>query len=149
MQPHTIALQQSADIGFLALTIWRESRGESIETQTGIANVILNRVRNPAWWGRDLMGVVFKKWQFSSLTDPHDRQLTTWPAHGDVIWQQCLDVAFNAINGTAKNLVPGADSYYDTSIPAPNWADPDRFVAQLGRVRFYNLDRDVEKGVMK
>lgn len=136
--------QKNADKTFLALTVWREARGESAQVQAGIAHVILNRVRRPSWWGHDIMSVLFKKWQFSSLTDPRDRQLTTWPASNDPSWQQCLKISCGVVDGQIKNPVPGADSYYDISIPAPNWATSKTFVAQIGRVRFYNLDRDIE-----
>ena len=140
--------QDYADIVFLALTIWREARGETKDVQAGIASCILNRVHRPSWWGRDVSSVVFKKWQFSSLTDPNDKQLTTWPVSSDPSWQQCLQVAADSMAGNPScnysNPVPGADSYYDISIPAPKWATADVFVKQLGRVRFYNLDRDVE-----
>lgn len=138
-------LQKGADKTFLALTVWREARGESKEVQAGVAHVILNRVRRPSWWGRDVMSVVFKKWQFSSLTDPRDKQLTTWPETNDRSWQQCLQVVADVVDGRLKNPVPGADSYYDISIPAPRWATDKDFVAMIGRVRFYNLDHDVEK----
>jgi spore germination cell wall hydrolase CwlJ-like protein len=141
---HEITPQNMADKTFLGITVWRESRGEPVEVQTGVACVVLNRVHRPSWWGRDVMSVLFKKWQFSSLTDPKDRQLTTWPETNDKSWQQCLRVACDVIDGKIKNPVPGADSYYDISIPAPNWATKETFVAQLGRVRFYNLDKDIE-----
>jgi spore germination cell wall hydrolase CwlJ-like protein len=49
-----------------------------------------------------------------------------------------------AIGGTLPNPVPGADSYYDTSIKAPVWATDDKFVRQIGRLRFYNLQADFE-----
>ena len=141
--------QHQADKTFLALCLWREARGESAKVQSGVAHAVLNRVARPSWWGRDVMGVIFKKWQFSSLTDPHDRQLTTWPASDDRSWQQCLQVAGGAIAGAIPNPVPGADSYYDLSIPPPKWADPQRFVAQLGRIRFYDLDQDYERSLVK
>lgn len=133
-----------ADVVFLALTIWREARGESKDVQEGIACVILNRVKRPSWWGTDVMSVCFKKWQFSSLTDPNDKQLTTWPKSEDCSWLQCLGVAWYALRGKITNPVPGADSYYDISITAPKWATVDVFVKQIGRVKFYNLDRDIE-----
>jgi len=138
-------LQNYSDKTFLALTVWREARGETKEVQAGIAHVVLNRVARPSWWGKDIMSVCFKKWQFSSLTDPNDRQLTTWPASSDPSWQQCLQVASDVVDGIVKNPVPGADSYYDISIPAPKWATAEVFVSQIGRVRFYNLDRYIEK----
>jgi hypothetical protein len=43
---------------------------------------------------------------------------------------------------------PGpADHYFDISIikNPPKWADEDRFVKKIGRIRFYDLDRDIEK----
>jgi len=136
--------QEAADITFLSLTIWREARGESIQGQAGVAHAILNRVKKPSWWGKDIMSVIFKKWQFSSLTDPRDPQLTTWPAAADKSWQQCLQVACDAISGILANPVPGADSYFDVSIDAPYWADAETFVGQVGRIKFYNLDHDIE-----
>lgn len=137
--------QDYADIAFLALTLWREARGETNEVKIGIAHVVLNRVSRPSWWGNDISSVLFKKWQFSSLTDPNDRQLTTWPSTSDKSWQQCLDIAVSVLSGLTNNPVPGADSYYDISIPSPKWATKDVFVKQIGRVRFYNLDRDIER----
>lgn len=142
-----MTLQDYADITFLALTVWREARGESAEVRAGVAHAIMNRVKHPAWWGDDVMSVIFKKWQFSSLTDPNDKQLTTWPRSTDAVWTECLVIADRVFRGTLGNPVPGADSYYDVSIPPPYWATDETFVAQLGRVRFYNLDRDVEAGL--
>lgn len=89
------------------------------------------------------MEVLFKKWQYSSLTDPKDPQLTTWPKD-DTVWGHCLYVADGVLNGVFSNPVPGADSYFDLSIPAPAWATPEMFVKQIGKLRFYNVDRDVE-----
>jgi spore germination cell wall hydrolase CwlJ-like protein len=137
--------QKHADITFLALTLWREARGESDECIAGVAGVILNRVARPAWWGVDVMTVCFKKFQFSSLTDPRDRQLTLWPRSDDKSWQKCLKIAVCAISGGLQHPAPGSDSYHDISIPAPEWADPKKFVRQIGRIRFYNLDEDVEE----
>ena len=132
---------------FLALVIWREARGVSNTAKVAVALSIMNRVARPAWWGRDLLSVIFKKWQYSSLTDPKDRQLTTWPQKDAPDWIECLQVASDAVDGILKNPVPGADGYYDTSIPPPKWATPETFVAQIDNLRFYNLDRDIEKEI--
>lgn len=140
-----MTLDQIVSIFILALVIWRESRGESAIARSGVAHSIMNRVKRPSWWGSDVLSVCTKKWQYSSMTDPHDPQLTTWPASNDPSWQQCLQLADDVISGKATNPVPGADSYYDVSIPAPKWADDKSFVGQLGKIRFYNLDHDIEK----
>jgi len=139
-----MTLQSMSDRVFLALTIWREARGETTDAQIGVAFVILNRVKHPGWWGTDIQSVIFKKWQFSSFTDPNDKQLTTWPSSTDISWNKALQIANDTIDGITVNPVKGADSYYDISIPAPKWTTPDTFVAQLGRIRFYNLDHDIE-----
>jgi len=128
---------------FLALDVWREARNQTLLGQTAVAYSVLNRVARPSWWGSDIMTVLFKKWQYSSLTDPKDRQLTTWPVK-DSVWKQCLNVACDAISGVSGNPVPGADSYWDDSISAPKWATPDKFVRKIGQLNFYNVDMDHE-----
>lgn len=139
----TPELQRTSDIFYLALVVWRESRGEGSECMTAVAFSIMNRVKNPKWWGKDVTSVVTKKWQYSSMTDPNDRQLTTWPGL-DPWWEQALQIASDVYDEKVPNPVPGADSYFDISIPNPNWATADKFVKQVGRIKFYNLDSDHE-----
>lgn len=131
---------------FLALMLWREARGENIDGKIAVAHCVLNRVSSPKWWGKTIMDVIFKKFQFSSLTDPKDKQLTTWPASADAAWQTCLAVAGGSVSGLYKNPVPGADSYHDTSIMPPKWATPENFVKKIGKLMFYNTDGDLGKG---
>jgi spore germination cell wall hydrolase CwlJ-like protein len=137
-------LQNQADVVFLALVIWREARGESAEAMCGVGHAILNRVQRPSWWGRSVSGVLFKKWQFSSMTDPNDKQLTTWPIQDDKSWYPCLSIASAVLTGAVPNPVPGADSYFDISIPAPAWTSQARFCRKIGRINFYDVDHDYE-----
>ena len=141
----TTLAQEAAEKVFLALVVWREARGESYEGKAAVASSIMNRVTRPSWWGHDVLSVVFKKWQYSSMTDPKDKQLAIWPQKFALDWIECLQVASNAVDGILKNPVPGADGYYDISIPPPKWATPETFVKQIGKLRFYNLDHDIEK----
>lgn len=138
-------LKEKAAFGFLALTLWREARGETDECIAAVAHCILNRVKKPSWWGNSIYSVVTKKWQFSSLTDPKDRQLGLFASEGDLSWHRCLSIADKVILGEIENSVLGADSYYDISISAPKWAKDARFVRQIGRVKFYDIDKDYEK----
>lgn len=139
-----LILEAMADVVMLALVVWREARGENGTAKLAVAQSVLNRVKRPSWWGDSVLSVVRKKWQYSSMTDPKDVQLTTWPNPTDYSWLECLQTAYDAIGGSVPNPAPGADSYFDISIPPPKWATPDTFVTQIGRLRFYNLDRDVE-----
>ena len=139
-----MTIQEASDLVFLALTVWREARGASYMCKLAVAYSILDRVEKPSWWGSDIMTVVFKKWQYSSLTNPKDPQLTTWPPN-DKVWEDCLNAVNDAINKTIPNPIPHADSYYDTSIPRPKWAVSEAYVGSIGRLNFYNVDRDYER----
>lgn len=133
-------LQNKANLVFLALVVWREARGETADAKAGVAHVVLSRAARPGWWGSSLTGVMFKKWQFSSMTDPRDTQLTTWPEEFDTSWQSCLAIADGVLSGKIKNPAPGADSYFDISITDPKWVSGARFVKQIGRLKFYDVD---------
>jgi N-acetylmuramoyl-L-alanine amidase len=138
-------LNKYAAITFLALTIWREARGESYDGKVAVACSIMNRVDRPSWWGKDVLSVVFKKWQYSSLTDPKDPQLTKWPTMFDGAWSECLVIAMDAYERILVHPMPGADSYHDISIPTPYWAKQDMYCGQIGKLKFYNVDHDYEK----
>lgn len=129
------------EIFYLAFVLWREARAESRDGKVALVHSILNRVAKPKWWGTDIVSVVLKPWQYSSMTDPNDKQLTKYPGL-DPSWPECLDVAQQVYDGKIPNPVPGADSYFATYIPTPNWAKPEQFVAQIGAHKFYNTDGD-------
>lgn len=128
----------------LAIVLWREARGESKACRIQVACCVRNRVRHPKWWGNDYVSCIIKKWQFSSMTDPKDRQLTTWPAPSDHVFEECLQIASDVIDEKVKPTFPGADSYYDSSILPPAWASPDRRCGVIGKITFYNIDLDTE-----
>lgn len=132
---------------FFALVLWREARGESYACRVAVACSILDRANKPSWWGRSIIGCLKKKWQYSSVTDPHDAQLVTWPDETDHIFEECLDIVCRVIEGTLKTSMLGADSYFDDSMKdmIPKWArdHPERFVGKVGRINFYNMDGEV------
>lgn len=138
-------LKVAANKVFLALVLWREARGEAHQTKIAVANTIMTRVKNPGWWGKDVLSVLFKKWQYSSMTDPHDAQLSRWPDGADATFWECMQIANDAVEGTLPDYAPGADSYYDTSIPPPSWATKENLIAQLGRIRFHAVNTQTKK----
>jgi spore germination cell wall hydrolase CwlJ-like protein len=136
----------------MSLCLWREARAEPREGKEAIAFSILNRVAHPKWWGKSITSVVTAPWQFSSMTDPNDPQLTKWGGE-DPAWPECIDVAMDVYDGSIPNPVPTADSYYaawmDTKISpktqkpmTPNWASATttRFVKQVGNHKFFDTD---------
>ena len=141
-------LAQASDTTMLALTLWREASNQPKDTQVAVAASILNRVRRPSWWGDSILAVIVKKWQYSSLTAPGDPNLVRWPHGYTPDWVLALEVAAGVMDGSLHTPTPGADSYYDVSLPTPpTWATPETFVGQVGRMRFYNQDRDHEVAV--
>lgn len=138
-------LSAQADLTFLALCVWREGRSTSLRCQQAIAHSILNRVQRPKWWGTDICSVIFKRFQYSSLTYTKDPQLTTWPTiSSSPDWQRALSVASEVLSGIVEHPMPGADSYYDDSIIAPSWTKKARCCGLIGRMRFYDVDYDYE-----
>lgn len=137
------------EITLLAIMLYREARGESDEAKIAVAHTVLNRVSHPGWWGNDIVSVIGRKWQYSSMTDPNDPQLIVWPKADDAAFENCLTLAGNVVRGVYNSPLRGIDSYYDDSLQGdlvPKWAkdNPLRFVAKIGRLNFYNLDGDVE-----
>lgn len=136
-------LKQAQALVFMALCVWREARSESEDCRIAVAHVIKTRADNPGWWGDDVLSVVTAPFQFSSMTDPKDPQLTTWPSGGSwnlLSWQSCLLISAEVLQGTTENPVPGATHYHDTSIGQPRaWGKNVEFLRQIGRLRFYRV----------
>jgi spore germination cell wall hydrolase CwlJ-like protein len=138
-------LRLSCDVVFLALGVWREARGEIFEGKLAVACSIMNRVNRPSWWGKTVLEVMTKKWQYSSMTDPKDKQLTMWPTKFDPVWMECLAIARGVRLGQYSHPAPGADTYHDISIATPpSWGDPP-LVKQIGRLKFFDMDKDIER----
>ena len=138
------------EVGLLALVIWREARGEGELGMRAVAWTVRNRVEHPTWWGTDYGSVIAKREQYSSMTHAGDPQLSRFPLADDASFAQALEIAYAIVNDEPiGNPVATADSFYDTSIAAPNWATPDCYVGTVGRIRFYNVDRDFEAPVIK
>ncbi len=138
-------LKFAQDVTFMALVIWREARGEPHAGKVAVGYTIMNRVLRPSWWGHTVLEVVTKKWQYSSMTDPNDHQLTLWPLESDPRWVECMDVARGVYDKTLPNPAPCADSYFADYIAPPRWADRKKFVAKIGRHNFFDIDADYEK----
>ena len=130
--------QEICDTFYLALVVYREARGETLAGKAGVAHTVLNRVKRGGWWGSAIDEVITKPYQFSSLTDPKDPQLTKWPKLSNPSWQNCLQCAIECLNGTIGDPTGGATHYFDDSITAPKWVDQDaKYKGKIGRLNFY------------
>jgi N-acetylmuramoyl-L-alanine amidase len=111
-------------LDILARTIWGEARGAGITGMKHVASVILNRAKHPRWWGRDVVSVCQKPYQFScwNADDPNLPKMKAVT----VANRQFSDARYIASQALAGNLVDetgGADSYYALSMAhQPTWA---------------------------
>jgi len=88
------------DLWIFAKTIWAEARGEPLEGQIAVANVILNRARQGGWWGDDVAGVCCKPKQFScwNESDPNRAKMDGLELQ-DMAFTRAVSVASGRLGG--------------------------------------------------
>jgi hypothetical protein len=137
--------QKVMDIIFIALTLWREARGEKPEVKYAISHVIKNRLDRK--WGKQttFMDICTAPWQFSGMSATGDPNLSKFPKAKDAIWGECIEIAESiwAVKDSDTSLLDptnGAVFYHDKSIPkAPGaWGKVEETLVR-GRIKFYKV----------
>ena len=121
----------------LANGIYFEARGESVRGQAAVAQVILNRVRNPAY-PNSICGVVYQNdnWlnrcQFSFACDGRKKRIES-PAN----YRTAQDVAMAVTAG--KIFIPevGSSTHYYANYVHPGWARTMQKMTKIGLHIFY------------
>ena len=128
----------------LTQAVYYEARGESPAGQAAVAQVVLNRVRHPAY-PKTVCGVVFQRTaegcQFSFACDGALGEGVDIPA-----WRRAQTVAARALAGAVMSDVRGALMFQAASLSAAGrgvLAGGAREVAQIGAHIFY---RDAARG---
>ncbi|MBX4907998.1 MULTISPECIES: cell wall hydrolase [Rhizobium] len=121
----------------LASGIYFEARGESVKGQAAVAQVILNRVRNPAY-PKSICGVVYQNedWrnrcQFSFACDAiRDR------VNSQYHWRVARDVAMAVTSGKIWLPQVGSATHYHAVYVRPKWAKTMEKVGRIGLHVFY------------
>lgn len=114
----------------LAEVIIFEARGESDVGKAAVAQVVINRTKDPRW-GDSIKEVVHQPHQFSYLKDKHKQ---TPPTKHD--WIAARKIAHGVISGTISNPV-GEATHYHTARVKPKWAKKLEPVAKIGQHIFY------------
>lgn len=136
-QPLPASVFSAPEQKCLANAIYFEARGESSRGQAAVAQVVLNRVRNPAY-PSTICGVVYQNdnWknrcQFSFACDGiPDRVLS--PGH----YRQAEDIAMAVTAG--KIFIPevGSSTHYYAQYVSPGWARAMKRMTQIGLHIFY------------
>lgn len=148
--PAFVATAQSADdagraLDCLTAAIYYEARSESVEGQRAVAQVVLNRVRNPAFPG-SICGVVYQGsyrttgCQFSFTCDGSLLRRREPDA-----WAEARQVAQQALAGSVYAPV-GSAMYYHTTAVHPFWENSLTPVATIGAHIFYRWGGDLDNG---
>ena len=126
----------------LACCIWGEARGESLEGQVAVANVIRNRVLEQKWYGKSFKQVLLKPWQFScfNIDDPNrHKMLEAWhDRENNPEMKQARWIAWAVIDNQIKDNIYGCNHYHSTSIK-PDWAKGKTPVRIIDNHVFYKL----------
>jgi hypothetical protein len=139
--PAFVSEAQSADdasraLDCLTAAVYYEARSESDDGQRAVAQVVLNRVRNPAFPG-SVCGVVYQGsyrstgCQFSFTCDgslAHRREPGSW--------EHARQIAAAALAGEVYAPI-GASMYYHTTAVHPYWEDSLTPVTTIGAHIFY------------
>jgi len=121
----------------LAVGVYFEARGEPNKGQQAVAQVILNRVRNPAY-PNTVCGVVYQNkrkrnaCQFSFACDGI-RDRVNSAKH----WGRAVKVANDAIDGRFWLRSVGSSSHYHADYVWPKWRRKMRKMTKIGRHIFY------------
>jgi len=121
----------------LAAGIYFEARGESVEGQLAVAEVILNRVKS-GQYADTICGVVFQgasklnRCQFSFACDGKSAK-----PRDMVAWRKATRLARYVMMGQPRDPLVGHATYYHAMSVNPDWAQHMVEVKKIGRHIFY------------
>lgn len=121
----------------LAEGIYFESRGEVYRGQAAVAQVILNRVRNPHY-PDTICGVVYQNahWrnrcQFSFACDRIPDRVRDQP-----LWEQAMEIARLSVKGDLYDDTIGDSTHYHATYVAPPWRRKMIRLTRIGVHIFY------------
>ena len=129
------ALDEARAVDCMTAAIYYEAAYESIDGQRAVAQVVLNRMRHPAF-PKSVCGVVYQGarqpvCQFSFVCDG---SLYRRPALG--AWKEAEAIARAALDGFVERSVGGA-THYHANYVAPYWAPRLAKLNQIGAHIFY------------
>ena len=129
------------DLWILAKTIWAEARGEPLEGQIAVANVILNRARQGGWWGDDIAEVCCKPKQFSCWNkgDPNRARMD-----GLELQDRAFARAVSVASGAWAGDTTGGATHYHTTAIAPSWAAGHEPSARIGNHVFVTQSSEMK-----
>jgi Cell Wall Hydrolase len=115
----------------IAVAVYHEARGESLEGQMAVARVIMNRAASgkyPTSW----CGVVKQPWQFSFVRHGQFPSVD----QSSAAWHKALGVTRLAVSNAVQS-VPTDCLWYHADYVAPRWRNNLQRVEKIGAHIFY------------
>ena len=134
--PPTDLLDATRAVDCMTAAVYYEAGSEPLEGQRAVAQVVLNRMRHPAF-PKSVCAVVFQGANRSTgcqFTFTCDGSLYRKPSAA--IWQRAREVAVAALNGYVEKTVGNA-THYHADYVAPYWSTSLIKVAKIGAHIFY------------
>lgn len=129
-----------AEFECLAKALYFEARGEPIDGQVAVAEVVLNRVENPRY-PETICEVVHeartRSCQFSFMCDGKAETVTNAAA-----WTTAAKIARAMIDGAPRRLTGGA-THFHADFVSPFWARHFAKTAEIGGHLFYRSNRPI------
>ena len=135
----------------LAQNIYHEARGEKVEGQIAVSNVVINRVESKQF-PNDICSVVYQRnqieiidkvlkllripafCQFSWTCDP----ISNDSYKDSESWKNSQSLAREIVQGAHDDLTNGATHYFNPKkVPSPYWANVYKRTTVIGNHHFY------------
>lgn len=126
-QPVRVSVS-TRDLECLTEALYHEARGEGVQGQRAVAEVILNRVDNPRF-PKSVCGVINQSGQFS-----YKGRVGRVSERG--AYNRAKNIAVSALSGAPRNLTGGA-TYFHTRAVRPSWSRKFTRTTQIGSHIFY------------
>jgi len=129
--------KKRADLECLTEAVYFEARGESARGQAAVAQVVMNRVKHPAF-PKSVCAVVFQGagrsgCQFSFACDGSMKK-----RREALAWDRARAVATRALSGALRAEIGSATHFHTTAV-SPAWAPQMLRVANVGTHVFYRF----------
>jgi N-acetylmuramoyl-L-alanine amidase len=125
------SLELDKEMRCLATAVYYESKGEPLEGQLAVAQVILNR-RDSGKFAPSICGVVYQRGQFSFTWDRHPDR----PSES-AMWRTAQAIAVIAATDDWREIVPQATHFHARRV-SPGWNRLQR-VSSVGNHVFYRM----------
>jgi len=138
--PLPASARSESELKCLATAIYFEARGEPEEGQIAVAQVVLNRLKNPAY-PNTICGVVYQnksrryRCQFSFACDGRSDRITDMGS-----WATAQALAKRAVEEQVDTFISavGSSTHYHATYVHPSWARRMTETDKIGRHIFYN-----------